>query len=471
MNSVISRIFIFFLLVTSFLSQNIDLRNPSDQYDYVIITKTDFVNSFDQFIEHKSNVKSLKCAVVTTEDIYNEFTDFDYPHQNIRGFISYAGKYWPEPQPKYFLIAGDIDSIPNYKIEGVRETDTVYTDYYYSVDIDSDDANNIDYYVGRVSARTNLELTDYLSKVISYESTPVADWNNDIMLVGVDDESSGEFYKKKLAEFSNSLFEYLRPTIFLSPSMYDENELRNNIINGINIEGNSAVFFWTTHNNNEVFGDPPILDLTNIDEINTDYYPFISFLGQQKFSTSKSAGLLDRLLFNKKGAIAGFNAIAPFYVNAMTLFYREFAKFLFSENANSIAGAAAKTLKVMEQEYQQYVRNDLFGIFGDPSIVIKYDVIASTGKNEIVKTFKLEQNYPNPFNPATQISFSIPQKEFVELKVYDMLGREVATLIESEINSGEHTVNFNASSFSSGVYLYQIKAGIFNQTRKMILIK
>ncbi|MBK7499775.1 MAG: T9SS type A sorting domain-containing protein [Ignavibacteriales bacterium] len=85
--------------------------------------------------------------------------------------------------------------------------------------------------------------------------------------------------------------------------------------------------------------------------------------------------------------------------------------------------------------------------------------------------FELSQNYPNPFNPNTTISFSIPQKSDVSVKIYDILGNEVTTLVNETREAGRYNVNFNASNYSSGVYFYTIKAGNFNETKKMTLLK
>ena len=85
--------------------------------------------------------------------------------------------------------------------------------------------------------------------------------------------------------------------------------------------------------------------------------------------------------------------------------------------------------------------------------------------------FVLEQNYPNPFNPATTINYSIPEAGNVELKVYDILGNEVATLISEEKQPGTYEVSFNAAEFGSGVYIYSLRAGSFTQIKKMILLK
>ena len=90
---------------------------------------------------------------------------------------------------------------------------------------------------------------------------------------------------------------------------------------------------------------------------------------------------------------------------------------------------------------------------------------------EIPTTFSLLQNYPNPFNPATTIKYSIPEAGVVSLKIFNILGEEVKTLVNQEMPAGNHSVQFNASSLASGIYLYRIQTGAFIQTKKMILLK
>lgn len=85
--------------------------------------------------------------------------------------------------------------------------------------------------------------------------------------------------------------------------------------------------------------------------------------------------------------------------------------------------------------------------------------------------FELYQNFPNPFNPSTRIAFSLPLNSQVSLKIYDMLGKEVAVLVNKEMTAGIHEINFDASQLSSGIYFYKIEAGNFISTQKMMLLK
>ena len=88
-----------------------------------------------------------------------------------------------------------------------------------------------------------------------------------------------------------------------------------------------------------------------------------------------------------------------------------------------------------------------------------------------INSYQLQQNYPNPFNPSTNIDFRLPKSEFVELKVYNILGKEVSTLVSKKLNQGNHTFTFEGKNLTSGLYYYRIKAGNFVKTRKMIYLK
>lgn len=108
----------------------------------------------------------------------------------------------------------------------------------------------------------------------------------------------------------------------------------------------------------------------------------------------------------------------------------------------------------------------------DYGIIAHYNGFTSIeNENNIPIEYSLKQNYPNPFNPTTTIKYSIGSNQFVKINVYDLIGNEVASLVNEQKTSGEYKVNFDASNLSSGIYFYQLKAGTFIQTRKMLLLK
>jgi hypothetical protein len=101
----------------------------------------------------------------------------------------------------------------------------------------------------------------------------------------------------------------------------------------------------------------------------------------------------------------------------------------------------------------------------------EFDVTGIKEVTNFPHKYSLSQNYPNPFNPTTIISWQLAVGSFVTLKVYDILGREVKTLVNELQSAGNHSVTFNAEGLSTGIYLYRIEAGNFTETKKLLLLK
>lgn len=117
-----------------------------------------------------------------------------------------------------------------------------------------------------------------------------------------------------------------------------------------------------------------------------------------------------------------------------------------------------------------YLLEDGTWIYGAKNIC-NYQMITDAKDDIVVNSFTLEQNYPNPFNPNTKISYAIPEHSQVSLKVFDVLGREVVTLVNQEQAVGNYEVEFTASDLPSGIYFYRIEAGQFVESKKMVLMK
>ena len=149
-------------------------------------------------------------------------------------------------------------------------------------------------------------------------------------------------------------------------------------------------------------------------------------------------------------------------------------KFSFSDGSDS-------TIRVMNTAYNQqftftFAKSPTAVLF-DPNnnIVLKqggaFTSVRPQGGNVHPLVYQLDQNYPNPFNPATRINFAVAKTTLVTLKIYDILGKEIAVLTNATMNPGEYSISWDAASMPSGVYFYRLQAGEFVQTKKLILLK
>ena len=104
-------------------------------------------------------------------------------------------------------------------------------------------------------------------------------------------------------------------------------------------------------------------------------------------------------------------------------------------------------------------------------VIIVQNPVGVDDEKLIADKFELLQNYPNPFNPTTSIQYAISNRQFVSLKIYDVLGNEVASLVNEEKSVGVYEVMFDATGLSSGMYLYKLQAGSYVETKKMVLLR
>lgn len=129
------------------------------------------------------------------------------------------------------------------------------------------------------------------------------------------------------------------------------------------------------------------------------------------------------------------------------------------------------TLDISQEKKLYYLGTE--NILPNNVFIIKtsYDVTSTLENNTLHTDYKLYQNYPNPFNPTTKIKYSIPQTSYVTIKVYDILGKEIETIVNEEKPIGNYEIEFDGSKLTSGVYFYKMKVGSFINTKKFILIK
>jgi hypothetical protein len=136
--------------------------------------------------------------------------------------------------------------------------------------------------------------------------------------------------------------------------------------------------------------------------------------------------------------------------------------------SGSIDQSVTRLISSDKWDTHTYVTNDPNSLFSPGQSPL---ILGIEREETIPQSYELSQNFPNPFNPATTISFSLPKNERVTLKIYDAIGREVATLINSDLSSGIYKYHWDANSMASGIYFYRITAGNFSKAKKMMLLK
>jgi hypothetical protein len=227
--------------------------------------------------------------------------------------------------------------------------------------------------------------------------------------------------------------------------------------------GVSSVFFCG-HSNNQIFTHESLYTIEDISNLKNNDTPFfISILGKQEFARENVNSIMNEMINTPNGALVGINSVGIHYVGQSSNYFSQVWSKLYSDI--SIGDIYRNTTGYS-------IDRRKFNIFGDPSIILKSDIPAVIDNSNILpNSFRLDQNYPNPFNPTTNISYTIPQNGITSLKVYNILGKEVANLVNKYQANGHYSITFNASNLSSGVYFYKLSNGKLSNTKKMILIQ
>jgi hypothetical protein len=229
--------------------------------------------------------------------------------------------------------------------------------------------------------------------------------------------------------------------------------------------GSRNLMLLTTINNGTAWSAPVALTAGTADKYWFDILPYGAFSGGLDMiyysdSTGGPSNTTDKIMYTNAtiaapGAFGSAIQISQFYPQFSTRGYKP----VMIEYNNSAGDVAALWVGVDGANKR---------LFFD-----RLNAITSVNQNQngIPEAYSLSQNYPNPFNPATKIEFAIPKNSLVTMKMYDILGREVAVLLNREMAAGSYTINYDASALPSGVYFYKITSGDFSDTKKMMLVK
>jgi len=210
---------------------------------------------------------------------------------------------------------------------------------------------------------------------------------------------------------------------------------------------------------------------------NGDRLPFCILLADQRFEKQDTLCIaLNLLQSSGKGVVATLAPTGATFLSSATSLVRR----VFEEMVSSPLQPIGKTIRIVKNAFGTSQETAKQTLLGDPALVIKHRTVSSVVPPGVLpQTFVLHQNYPNPFNPSTTIKFEIPEAGFVLLRVYNILGQEVAVLVREEMNAGSYSVTWDAFDAPSGVYLYRLQfrptsdghVRNFTVTKKMILMR
>jgi len=145
--------------------------------------------------------------------------------------------------------------------------------------------------------------------------------------------------------------------------------------------------------------------------------------------------------------------------------------YFLNQTKDSVRGVILQDLSSSTNFQKIYYYNHYLFVLGFNQIIRKNYNLVPVQNNQTVNKFELSQNYPNPFNPNTTISFILAYNQNVSIKVYDIDGKLIKILVDKKLSKGNHSVLFDGSNLSSGIYFYQFKTDSLTETKKMILVK
>ncbi len=272
----------------------------------------------------------------------------------------------------------------------------------------------------------------------------------------------------------------------------EKNNIRVNSIPQIGMDRSGGtrdgwLYIVTTEKNNSPAGSDPDIILhrstdngatwsqgirVNQDPVNDGKIQYFPFLNVEK------SGNLDIIFYDDRNTTSDSASVFIARSTNGGDNWKEYEIKNSTFKPKAISGAAAGyqgdhiSLISADNHLNAFWMADYSGVYQIWSAVIDLTLLGTKDNhNNLPEGFKLYQNYPNPFNPSTAIRYTLPEESFVTLKIYNSLGQEVRTLVHSLQRSGDHDVNFNSRDLSTGVYFYTLRAGDFQDSGKMLLLK
>jgi hypothetical protein len=455
-----------------------DLRDSTNRADYIIITSAAYANAVQPLVAFRANHQSLAVVTVLMDSITAQFPRAT-PDSSVRDFVTKTLTQWRTPRAQFLLLAGNVNIVPSHKVASYFEQysgeDSVMIDQWLASGLtQSQECPTPGMAVGRFPAWTAGDLSTMVSKTLAYEQATTSGWAaRSIVLAdsadfGMFEADAADFQRHAVQRWHDTVTVHIREN---SPAYKTRSQFLSLWSQGC------AVVNFVGHMNGWQFSRDAYFTIRDIDSLATgSLLPFCLTAGSQRFERRDSIPIAVALLqASARGAVCMLAPSGLMYAAANALFTIKLFDYVSQHPLGAIGTA---WLSVLQQEPEMI--NQRRTLFGDPALVIKSNPLTSVVDpgNGSPSGFALFQNYPNPFNPLTNIVYAIEGTgheamgtSMVKLSVYDILGRELAVLVNDRKEAGTYTVTWDGSGMATGVYVYRIQSGGLVQSRKMMLLK
>ncbi|MCA9734484.1 MAG: T9SS type A sorting domain-containing protein [Deferribacteres bacterium] len=454
------------------------LKSAEHQADYLVIYAKQFEQPLDSFISWREK-QGYKMKRVDVRKIFSEFYESASRSEAIRDFISYTTRYWKKPGPKHALLVGDLEHIPSYRVRSTSEGDPEFISIDEWLTVSTFEEDDIpDIAIGRFPVNNTEELNRLIAKTTYFEdSLTFYSWPKAFLMVNDAHTNSNnpELFEKLAEDFIATIlpaqFNFSRIDLRPTAEYYGT---RQDLFAALN-EG-TLFFNYFGHGSPSFWSQSRFFTVNDIVLLSKTTYPFIhtSIGCSQVYPELGERSLVDELLkYPHAGAVA---VLASSGVNVVEQnFIQEFYKLVFASPALTIGETILITksrLLATQSSSSAMVRR--YTLLGDPALRFPlHGVTAIDNRDEEPSPLEmsLSQNYPNPFNHKTTILYSLAKPAHVVLKVYDLLGRQVAVLVDDKQSAGTHKINFVPSNLASGVFICRLDINGHVARRKLLFFK
>ncbi len=479
-------LYLFLLLMIVGLGQ-VEGQSPTDSIDlgdYVVIAPEPYLPQAYRLATYRHDHDGLATVVVPFDSVLAEFGTGTTPDTALRAFIQSRLHGLQNPASTYFVLLGNIDVIPSHREPEnlvplqIAGYDSLAVDQWFVEDPSSPAGSvQVEAMLGRFPAWDSTSLSVMISKQIAYDSIGDGPWTRRCIGLADYDTLTLGLFESGLKDLLGILSRTWDDTVSVhierqSPQHIDSAAFKELWSNG------ASVFAYSGHANPYVlsathyFTTASVESLDNGDRLPVCFFGSCNLRFDERDPSPISTHLLEK---SGGGAVACVVSTGDNYFVSITGFYETLFAAL-TENPSGSIGRAFVTAKNAHSD--SILRRMSF--LGDPALRIKHGIVSAIGPvtHDQPTGFLLEQNFPNPFNPTTTIQYTVAGVRSqasgvseVRIGIYDVLGREVATLVHAWQAAGTYRVKFDGSELASGVYICRLTVGSFTQARVMVLAK